>query len=344
MPITSMPQLRYRFDSAFVENCGPSMHRYVPPCFTLMRDPRHAASTTRAISAQTGSANAMCATTPSPKKVDARFVVRSKNCSGITKSSGLCSSFSDPTADSEMIRLTPSFLNPQMLARKFSSLGKRRCPRPCRARNATFRPSSEPTTYASDGSPHGVCCFSSCVSVSPGMLYSPLPPMIPISASANASPECSAVISPNFGLYKTQIHRGDIWTRRHGESILIAPCLRCGERELFGFVRRQHGFSQLVRALPIQTLHRQHQVPVLLDRHAPFIGHPFHRCLILANAAGNARKSNRHILRDIQMLRDLYRDGIFVPRLHRLRINFRELRRIFRRRPSRHIHHAQRTF
>ena len=31
MPITSAPQLRYRFDSARVENCGPSMHTYVPP-------------------------------------------------------------------------------------------------------------------------------------------------------------------------------------------------------------------------------------------------------------------------------------------------------------------------
>ena len=32
------------------------------------------------------------------------------NWSGITKSVGLCSSFSEPTADSETIRSTPSFL------------------------------------------------------------------------------------------------------------------------------------------------------------------------------------------------------------------------------------------
>ncbi len=35
MPMTSMPQLRYRFDSALVENWGPSILRYVPPRFTL---------------------------------------------------------------------------------------------------------------------------------------------------------------------------------------------------------------------------------------------------------------------------------------------------------------------
>ena len=38
---------------------------------------------------------------PSPKKVSTRWRVRSKNWSGITKSSGLCSSFNDPTADTE---------------------------------------------------------------------------------------------------------------------------------------------------------------------------------------------------------------------------------------------------
>ena len=35
MPITSMPQLRYKFDSASVENAGPSMHKYVPPSFAV---------------------------------------------------------------------------------------------------------------------------------------------------------------------------------------------------------------------------------------------------------------------------------------------------------------------
>ena len=43
-----------------------------------------------------------------------------------------------------------------MLARKFSSDGVRRWPRPCRARNATSLPSSRPTTYGSEGSPNGV--------------------------------------------------------------------------------------------------------------------------------------------------------------------------------------------
>ena len=69
-----------------------------------------------------------------------------------------------------------------MLARKFNSLGSSRCPRPCRARNATLRPSSSPRTNASEGSPNGVVTRSSRTFVSPGMAYKPLPPIIPISA------------------------------------------------------------------------------------------------------------------------------------------------------------------
>src|SRR5471030_1532236 len=76
-----------------------------------------------------------------------------------------------------------------MFARKFSSLGKILCPLPCRARNATSRPSSLPSTSTSLGSPKGVSTRSSRTSVSPGMPYSPLPPIIPISAFAKlASP------------------------------------------------------------------------------------------------------------------------------------------------------------
>src|SRR5438128_754427 len=37
MPITSIPHDLYRFDSASVENCGPSMQRYVPPRWTAER-------------------------------------------------------------------------------------------------------------------------------------------------------------------------------------------------------------------------------------------------------------------------------------------------------------------
>ena len=88
------------------------MQRYVPPWVTLTPAARQAAPTTRASSGQMGSAKLMCATRPSPKKVETRPRVRSKNWSGITKSSGLWPSFSDPTALSEMMRSTPSAFMP----------------------------------------------------------------------------------------------------------------------------------------------------------------------------------------------------------------------------------------
>src|SRR5215471_5442104 len=69
-----------------------------------------------------------------------------------------------------------------MLARKFSSVGEMRWPRLCRARNATLRPSRFPRTYESEGSPKGVLILSSLRSLKPGMEYSPLPPIMPISA------------------------------------------------------------------------------------------------------------------------------------------------------------------
>src|ERR1700680_4137664 len=76
-----------------------------------------------------------------------------------------------------------------MLARKLSSLGSRRCPRPWRARNATLRSSSHPHTYASEGVLNGVFTRTSFTLLNPGMEYNPLPPMIPISACANPPPE-----------------------------------------------------------------------------------------------------------------------------------------------------------
>src|ERR1700694_4584296 len=67
-----------------------------------------------------------------------------------------------------------------MFARKFSSDGEMRWPRPCRARNATSLPASFPTAYTSEGAPHGVSIpHSSCAS-NPGIEYNPLPPIIPI--------------------------------------------------------------------------------------------------------------------------------------------------------------------
>src|SRR5690349_13777137 len=67
-----------------------------------------------------------------------------------------------------------------MLARKFSSDGSRRCPTPCRARNATRRPRSIPSTYGPEGSPNGVAIVRSSRSVNSAMSYRPLPPMMPI--------------------------------------------------------------------------------------------------------------------------------------------------------------------
>ena len=83
-----------------------------------------------------------------------------------------------------------------MLARKFSSLGKMRCPRPCRARNATGRPSNSPTMYASLGAPNGVSITCSRRPVNPGIAYSPLPPIIPTSTFATITSYRLKYIAP----------------------------------------------------------------------------------------------------------------------------------------------------
>src|SRR4029077_11476122 len=59
------------------------------------------------------------------------------------------------------------------------SLGEKRWPRPCRARNATRRPSRVPATMLSDGSLNGVFTRSSSASLSPALVHSPLPPIMP---------------------------------------------------------------------------------------------------------------------------------------------------------------------
>ena len=73
-----------------------------------------------------------------------------------------------PTADTEMTHSTPSDFSPQMLARKFSSLGIRRCARPWRGRKTTGRSPSRPTQYSSEGSPNGVRTRRQRTWVSPG--------------------------------------------------------------------------------------------------------------------------------------------------------------------------------
>jgi hypothetical protein len=83
------------------------------------------------------------------------------------------------------MRSTPSCFIAQIFARKLISLGKMRCPRPCRAKKATRFPSSVPITMSSEGSPKGVFTRISLVSASPGMVYSPLPPIMPIVARAS---------------------------------------------------------------------------------------------------------------------------------------------------------------
>src|SRR5882724_12531144 len=65
-----------------------------------------------------------------------------------------------------------------------------RCPRPCRAKNATRFPSSVPSTIASEGSPNGVFTRISRVSAKPFIEYSPLPPMMP-----------SVALFPAFALF-----------------------------------------------------------------------------------------------------------------------------------------------
>src|SRR5205807_924059 len=79
MPMTSMPHARYSFDSASVENCGPSMFTYVPPRCTVAPTADAESAATVARSPHTGWANATCATRPRPKNVLMRPLVRSKN-------------------------------------------------------------------------------------------------------------------------------------------------------------------------------------------------------------------------------------------------------------------------
>src|ERR1700687_4340735 len=103
-----------------------------------------------------------------------------------------------------------------MLARKFSSLGRSLCPRAWRARNATLRPSSVPRTYASEGSPNGVCCSPSCASLKPGMWYRPLPPIMPISACCKRAPDCDGLDSSEMIAELVIIQDGNSWLETQG--------------------------------------------------------------------------------------------------------------------------------
>src|SRR5215510_9012605 len=98
-----------------------------------------------------------------------------------------------------------------MLARKFNSVGEMRWPRLCRARNATLRSSRSPRTYESEGSPKGVLILSSLTSLKPGMEYSPLPPIMPISAFCKkTAPELWLVRKLDYTEWKTSAWLGSV--------------------------------------------------------------------------------------------------------------------------------------
>ena len=75
------------------------------------------------------------------------------NWSTTTNVPGTRSSRSDPTADSETTSVTPTRLSAWMLARKFSSDGGTRWPRPWRGKKTMGNPSSVPNMSSSDGLP-----------------------------------------------------------------------------------------------------------------------------------------------------------------------------------------------
>src|SRR3972149_5329055 len=89
-----------------------------------------------------------------------------------------------------------------MFARKLSSEGRSRCPRPGRARKATGRPSSRPRIYASEGSPKGVGTRSSRRWVRPSISYRPLPPMMTITGSPTSFPSRRGQRTPRRGAHE----------------------------------------------------------------------------------------------------------------------------------------------
>ncbi|WP_247882192.1 hypothetical protein [Azospirillum sp. TSH100] len=108
------------------------------------------------------------------------------NWSITTKVPGGRCSFSEPTADTDRISVTPSCFSAWMLARKFSSDGGMRWPRPWRGRKTSFWLASSPVSSSSDGSPKGVVTVTQRVFSSPSMSYRPLPPITPRTVSPTA--------------------------------------------------------------------------------------------------------------------------------------------------------------
>src|SRR5208337_791879 len=289
----------------------------MPPSFPVTPATWHASRTTFVISPHTGSPNPMWATMPSPKKVSTRWRVRSKNWSGITKSSGLCSSFSEPTAETETMRSTPNCLKPCILARKFSSLGSSLWPRAWRARKATLRPSSVPRMYASEGSPKGVCCSTSCASVKPGMWYRPLPPIMPISACCKCAPDWGWTEVLEMTAELVIIQDGKSWLRGRGFFFRPVVCL--------------HPLRRVI----IQTFADQYRVAADFNHDGPLLRQPG-----VPAAQGSPGIHGRRVFRNFAV--HSQRLALLIALGQRFRVHGRELRRFRRARPAGNVQHPDR--
>ena len=111
------PTARNQSDSARVENRGPWITTTVPDGAKSSSRPARAATAVRRRIGSNGSAAARCATLPRSKKVSARPDVRSMNWSVTTSRPGGYSGLTPPTAEDEMMAVTPSEASAQMFAR-----------------------------------------------------------------------------------------------------------------------------------------------------------------------------------------------------------------------------------
>src|SRR3954470_2325334 len=186
-------------------------------------------------------------------------------------SSGLYSCFRLPTALADRMRSTPSTLRPLILARKFSSDGRMRWPRPCRARNATRRPRSIPVTYGPDGSPNGVAMVFSSRSVSSAMSYKPLPPMMPIS-----------MLMPDPDVYSPQTFQSE--SRFDAALALFLADIAGGDARV---VREEHQRAAL-HSLADQLFFRRQRVErIQIKAHDPRVRHMGRR----RHQVGNVRRA-----------------------------------------------------
>src|SRR3981081_3435832 len=204
-----------------------------------------------------------------------------------------------------------------MFARKFSSLGRSLCPRAWRARNATLRPSRVPRTYASEGSPNGVCCCTSCASLKPGMWYRPLPPIMPISACCKCAPDCDGL---------------DV-----SEMIAELPIIQDRNSWLAGcglFSRPEISLNPL-RRLVIQAFADEDLVATDFNHYDSLVRQPG-----MPSAQRAPGIDRRRIVRKLAIRAQ--RLPLLVPLCQRLRIHCRELRRLRRARPAGNVQQSDR--